>query len=158
MQGMSLQGAPNSVSRRACFLTRSGLELHGEGSFGRDFRGKSAPVQKTIVGRCLTRGGLEPATPDGMQVFSVYGFINLVCRKTGKYANRVWRHLMRDTSKFVEFKEDLVLAVPSTNIMKYTTPGMTVMGLQRLLCILDKKVTEDFRTIVEATQVHAHRS
>ena len=65
---------------------------------------------------------------------------------------------MRDTSKFVEFKEDLVLAVPSTNIMKYTTPGMTVMGLQRLQCILEKKVTEDFRTIVEATQVHAHRS
>ena len=25
------------------------------------------------------------------------------------------------------------------------------MGLQRLLCMLDKKVTEDFRTIVEAT-------
>ena len=57
----------------------------------------------------------------GIQVFSVYDFINLVCRKTGKYANRVWRHLIRDTSKFVEFKEDLVLAVPSTNIMKRTT-------------------------------------
>jgi hypothetical protein len=34
--------------------------------------------------------------------------------------------------------------------MKCTTPGMTVMGLQRLLCILDQKVTEDVRTIAEA--------
>jgi hypothetical protein len=37
--------------------------------------------------------------------------------------------------------EDLVLAVPSTQIMKCTT-RMTVMGLQRLMCILDKKVTK----------------
>ena len=35
--------------------------------------------------------------------------------------------------------------------MKYTTPGMTVMGLQRLLCILDKKVSEEYHTLVEAT-------
>jgi hypothetical protein len=35
--------------------------------------------------------------------------------------------------------------------MKFTTPGMSVLGLQRLLMILDNKVNEDVRPIVEDT-------
>ena len=90
-------------------------------------------------------------TPDGIQVFSIYDFINIVCQKTGSYSRHLWKRLMCNTSKFTEIKEVLVLDIPSSNVMKYTTPGMTVMGLQRLLCILDKKVSEEYHTLVEAT-------
>ena len=88
-------------------------------------------------------------TGDGMWVFSVTDFINLVCQKTGSYARLLWKRLIYDTSKFTEVKEALVLAVPSTKIRKFTTPGMTIEGLQELLCML--KVDEDIRLIVEDT-------
>ena len=32
-------------------------------------------------------------TPEGMQVFSVYDFINLVCQKNGTYAHNAWARL-----------------------------------------------------------------
>jgi hypothetical protein len=88
-------------------------------------------------------------TSEGMRVFSVTDFINIVCRKTGSYARLIWKRLTSDTSKFTEIKEALVLAVPSTKIRKFTTPGMTIDSLQELLCLL--KVDEDIRPIVEDT-------
>ena len=86
-----------------------------------------------------------------MQVFSIYDFINLVCQKTGSYSRHLWKRLICKTSKFTEIKEALVLPMPNSNMMKYTTPVMTVTGLQTLLCILDKKVSEEYRMLVETT-------
>jgi hypothetical protein len=107
------------------------------------------PVADDIVmDNALIRG---ITTYDNMQVFAVYDYINIVCRKTGQYAKRVWRELIRDTSKFSEVQKELLLAIPSTKIMNFKTPGMTVMGLQRLLYILDKKVDQDLRPIVYMT-------
>jgi hypothetical protein len=88
-------------------------------------------------------------TSEGMKVFSAIEFINKVCRKTGSYARLLWKRLTSDTSKFIEIKEALVLAVPSSKIRKFTTPGMTIDCLQELLCLL--KVDEDIRPIVEDT-------
>jgi hypothetical protein len=88
-------------------------------------------------------------TSDGMKVFSTTEFIKIVCRKTGSYARLLWKRLTSDTSKFIEIKEALVLAIPSTKIRKFTTPGMTIDGLQELLWLL--KVDEDIRPIVEDT-------
>ena len=51
----------------------------------------------------------------------------------------------------MEVEKDLVLAIPSTKRIKHRTPGMTVMGLQKLLHMLNKRVTGDMYTSVEAT-------
>lgn len=99
-----------------------------------------------VLGNETVRG---MSTRAGLQVFSALDFINIVCHKTGSYARLLWKRLIRDTSKFTEVKEALVSAVPSTKIRKFTTPGMTIEGLQELLCML--KVDEDIRPIVEDT-------
>jgi hypothetical protein len=39
----------------------------------------------------------------------------------------------------------------SNKIIKSTTPGMTILGLQRLLMILDNKANKDVRPVVEDT-------
>jgi hypothetical protein len=99
-----------------------------------------------VIGASTVKG---ITSSEGLKVFSVADFINLVCRKSGSYARLLWKRLTSDTSKFTEVKEALVLAVPSTNITKFTTPGMTITGLQELLSML--KVDEDIRPIVEDT-------
>lgn len=99
-----------------------------------------------VIGDATVKG---ITTSDGMKVFSATDFIKIVCRKTGSYARLLWSRLIRDTSKFTEVREALVLAIPSTKLMKLTTPGMTITGLQELLCLL--KVDEDIRPIVEDT-------
>ena len=46
-------------------------------------------------------------THDGMQVFSVYDFINLVYQENGTYARQAWALLISEDSKFkheIEFK------------------------------------------------------
>jgi hypothetical protein len=89
-----------------------------------------------------------------IQIFSVTDFIRIVCRTTESYARLLWKRLKRDTSKFTEVKKDLFLGMQSNKVMKFTTPGMTILGLQRLLMILDNKVNEDVRQIVEDTLAH----
>jgi hypothetical protein len=92
-------------------------------------------------------------TRDGMQIFSTYDFLNLVCQKTGSYSRPLWKRLISKNSEFIEIEKDLVLAIPSTKRIKHRTPGMTVMGLQKLLHMLNKKVTGDMYTSVETTLV-----
>ncbi len=86
-----------------------------------------------------------------IQIFSVTDFIRIVCRTTESYARLLWKRLKRDTSKFTEVKKDLFLGMQSNKVMKFTTPVMTILGLQRLLMILDNKVNEDVRPVVEDT-------
>lgn len=99
-----------------------------------------------VIGNATVKGITDS---HGLKVFCVTDFIKIVCRKTGSYARLLWKRLTSDTSKFTEVKEAFVLAVPSTKLMKLTTPGMTITGLQELLCLL--KVDEDIRPIVEDT-------
>ncbi len=51
----------------------------------------------------------------------------------------------------MEVKKDLFLDIQRNKVVKFTTPGMTILGLQRLLMILDNKVNEDVRPVVEDT-------
>ena len=57
-----------------------------------------------LAGDVKVRG---TTTHDGMQVFSVYDFINLVCQKNGTYALQAWARLISENSNFkdeFEFK------------------------------------------------------
>jgi hypothetical protein len=54
-----------------------------------------------LAGDGTVRGTI---TSDGHQVFSVYNFINLVCDKRGRFANKAWERL---TSKDSIFKDEL---------------------------------------------------
>ena len=96
-------------------------------------------------------------TPDGMHVFSIYEFLELVLigNKSRKYVKNLWKTLSRDTSKFTEVKEDLVMAVPITKMRKTKpTTGTTVMGLQALMHVLGNQVNAELRPFVETTLAH----
>ena len=80
-------------------------------------------------------------TRDGIQVFSLHDFIKIVCQKNELYAKRLWRQL-KCTCNFTEFSLNITM-------LKHKTPGMTIMGLQRLLNILNKRVDVHVRPIVE---------
>jgi hypothetical protein len=83
---------------------------------------------------------------DGMHVFSIYDFMMFVChKKTLQYAKRIWKNLRNDTAKFMELQQYFGSDVASTNMI----PGTTVMGLQALMNVLDNKVNQDSRWIVE---------
>ena len=101
-----------------------------------------------VIGDSTIRG---MTTAHSVQIFSVMDFIRIVCRTTESYARLLWKRLKRDTSKFMEVKKDLFLDIQRNKVVKSTTPGMTILGLQRLLMILDHKVNEDVRPIVEDT-------
>ena len=96
-------------------------------------------------------------TSEGMQVFSVYDFINLVCQKNGTYAHNAWARLKDRDSNLKEgdgFKMEILRyhddSVSSTvKSRNRVTPVMTLRQLQRLLLSLDNKVASDFRMIVE---------
>ena len=96
-------------------------------------------------------------TPEGMQVFSVYDFINLVCQRNGTYAHNAWARLKDRDPNLKEgdgFKMEILRyhadSVSSTVISRNrVTPVMTLRQLQRLLLSLDNKVASDFRMIVE---------
>jgi hypothetical protein len=90
-------------------------------------------------------------TRDGVQVFSIYDFINVACQKTGTYSRKKWKRLISNTSKFTEVTEDLGLPTTTTRKTRWTTPGMTIMGLKTLLYIINKEVKEDLRIIIETT-------
>ena len=88
------------------------------------------------------------ALDDGMQVFSVYDFINLVCQKNGTYSRQVWKRLISEDSKFKDEFEFTMVYLKLQNVTLSHTqkrrtcriPVMTLRGLQRLLMILGSKV------------------
>jgi len=101
-----------------------------------------------VIGDSIIRG---MTTAHSVQIFSVTDFIRIVCRTTESYPRLLWKRLKCNTSKFTEVKKDLFLDIQSNKVVKSTTPGMTILGLQRLLMVLDNKVNEDVRPIVEDT-------
>jgi hypothetical protein len=83
---------------------------------------------------------------DGMHIFAIHDFIMFVCnKKTLPYAKRIWKNLRNDTAKFMELQQYFGSDVSSTNMI----PGTTVMGLHALMNVLDNKVNQDSRWIVE---------
>ena len=60
-----------------------------------------------FAGNASVRG---TTTSEGMQVFSVYDFINLVCQKNDAYSWQVWKRIS-ENSKFkdgIEFKMEIL--------------------------------------------------
>jgi len=90
---------------------------------------------------------------NGMQVFSVYDFLTFVCQKTdnGVYARKTFSRLTAEGSKH---RDEIVTLCHNLHFpggRGATTPAMTIRGLQRLLMILEGKVGEEFRKVVEGT-------
>ena len=52
-----------------------------------------------LAGNASVRG---TTTSEGMQVFSVYDFINLVCQKTGSYAHNIWSRMKSEDPRLKE--------------------------------------------------------
>ena len=100
-----------------------------------------------LAGDATVRG---TTTSHGEQVFSVYEFINVVCRKTALYSIQVWVRLLRNHKKppFCYFK---VSFEDNTSHPMHMIPAMTIAGLQRLLLILGNKVSGELRQTVEET-------
>jgi hypothetical protein len=91
-------------------------------------------------------------TSEGIQVFSVYDFINLVCEKSGNYSKQLWKRLIDADSEHeieytMEFTEYHYGIHRNTRVRQ--TPMMTLRALQRLVLMLGSKVAIDFRKIVE---------
>ena len=83
---------------------------------------------------------------DGMHIFSILDFMMFVChKKTLQYAKRIWNDLKNDTAKFMELQQYFGSDVSNTNMI----PGTSVMGLHALMNVLDNKVDQDSRWIVE---------
>jgi hypothetical protein len=102
-----------------------------------------------LAGDATVRGA---TTRDGMQVFSVYDSMALVCQKSEAYARTLWSRSISEKSTYKAELEGLVYSVTlrnAANNKPYDTPAMTLRGLQRLVLILDGKVAADFRQIVE---------
>ena len=110
-----------------------------------------------LAGTASVRG---TTTLEGMQVFSVYDFINLVCQKTGSYAHNIWSRMKSEDPRLKEgdgfkmeilrYQTESVSSTSSTvNTRNRVTPVMTLRQLQRLLLSLDNKVASEFREIVE---------
>ena len=102
-----------------------------------------------LAGDATVRG---LTTGAGLQVFSAYDFINLVCQKTGNYSRQVWKCLIdagcvRKDEYTMEFTEYHYGIHRNTRVRQ--TPMMTLRALQRLVMILRGKVAADFRQIVE---------
>jgi hypothetical protein len=93
-------------------------------------------------------------TRDGLQVFSVFDSISLMCQKSAAYSRQIWKRLISDDSDYKVELEALVYTVTLCHSGKntsYHTPAMTLRGLQRLVMILGGKVAVDFRVILEGT-------
>ena len=104
-----------------------------------------------LAGDATVRGA---TTTEGIQVFSAYDCMALVCKKNESYARMTWSRLISEKSTYKAELEDLVYSVTlrnAANNKPYDTPAMTLRGLQRLVMILGGKVAADFRVLVEGT-------
>jgi hypothetical protein len=91
-----------------------------------------ATVRGTIV---------DDGTSDGLDVFSIYDYIHVVCKKSGNYATRLWNIHLRKSFEY----ERLVCIVPLriNSVKTHKDPALTRVGLQRLLLMLGKRVKLD---------------
>jgi hypothetical protein len=89
-------------------------------------------------------------TRDGLQVFSVFDCISLMCQKSAAYSRQIWKRLISDDSDYKVELEALVYTVTLRHSGKHTsyhTPAMTLRGLQRLVMILREKRETPLRTL-----------
>jgi hypothetical protein len=88
---------------------------------------------------------------DGIDVWSVYDFINIACNKPEKssYAGTTFFRLTQEDSEFKDEVLTLCKNIKFPGKGQRETPCMTIRGLQRLLMILGGKVAAEFRVLVE---------
>jgi hypothetical protein len=112
---------------------------------------KMSDLVLRLAGDATVRGA---TTTEGIQVFSAYDCMALVCQKNESYARMTWSRLISDKSKYKDELEALVYSATfCTGVQnnRYDTPAMTLRGLQRLVQILGDKVAADFRVLVVGT-------
>ena len=102
-----------------------------------------------LAGDATVRGS---STRDGLQVFSAYDFINLVCQKSGNYSKQVWMRLISEDSIFkkeieftMEFSEYHYGIHRNTRVRQ--NPMMTLRALHPLS---DSTPYQDVRPGAEA--------
>ena len=103
-------------------------------------------------------------TTHGLQLFSVYEFISVVCERSILYSSDVFDCVM-NSSRHCKLKirgrlckTDVgTMSNPQYNprlrrvaLTRRWVPAMTLKGLQRLLVALDKRVAADVRALVES--------
>ena len=76
-------------------------------------------------------------------MFSVYDFINVVCKNNGMYACQVWTHLNKDQFKF-RLNANVAYQRGLPKKTKKPTPVMTMDELAILMEVLDRRVSRDY--------------
>jgi len=93
------------------------------------------------VGATVRGSIVDDGTSDGLYVFAVYDYINVVCNKNGNYATHLWNKTLKKS-----FEEDRLVWYVSLRINSVKThkgPALTREGLQKLLLMLGKRVKLD---------------
>ena len=110
---------------------------------------KMSDLVLRLAGDATVRGS---STRDGLQVFSAYDFINLVCQKSGNYSKQVWMRLISEDSIFkkeieftMEFSEYHYGIHRNTRVRQ--NPMMTLRALHPLS---DSTPYQDVRPGAEA--------
>jgi hypothetical protein len=91
--------------------------------------GSGATVRGNIV---------HDGTSDGLQVFSAYDYIHVVCKKRGHYAINLWNLHLRKSFEANRLVWYVPLRINSVKTRK--GPALTLAGLQMLLLMLGKRV------------------
>ncbi len=93
------------------------------------------------VGATVRGNIVDNGTSQGLEVYSVYDYINVVCKKDGNYATCLWNKTLKKPFEM----ERLVWHVPLriSSVKTHKDPALTLEDLQRLLLILGKRVKLD---------------
>jgi hypothetical protein len=81
---------------------------------------------------------VDDGTSDGLDVYAIYDFIHVVCKKSGNYASRLWNVRLRKSFH----DERLVWHVPLriNSVKTHKGPALTRADLRFLLMMLGKRV------------------
>ena len=88
---------------------------------------------------------VDDGTSKGLDVFAVYDFINVVCKRNGKYAASLWNAHLKKSFEY----DRLVWHVPLriNSVKTHKGPALTLEDLQSLLLMLGKRVKFDNNTL-----------
>jgi hypothetical protein len=84
---------------------------------------------------------VDDGTSNGLDVYGIYDFIHVVCKKSGKYASRLWNVRLKKSFE----DERLVWHVPLriNSVKTHKGPALTRVSLHSLLLMLGKRVKLD---------------
>jgi hypothetical protein len=112
----------------------------------------SSAVQQLLF-KLTSDGSMRgTVTPDKGAVFSVYDFITKACLKSDTaYARVTYGNLIKSGSEYCKEILQLVYSCKLPGSSGPPTPCTDIRGLQRLLTILDSKVSAEYRAILNDT-------